>query len=178
MYPLFLGKDMLRLLFLLLLIPSLVLADTKIQTKSTCVSISMTDTSATTYAANDNIGGELTFSNLLTDTLSGTVTSVKIASKSAALLDMKLYFYKQDISSTGADDAAYTPSDADNALTQCPVKISSVEAHADNSMAFKNNVGCTITSDRRDVTANIVADGAVVLESATDLTVEVCVLND
>jgi len=170
-----------RLLLLLLLFPSLVLAETSIVSHTKCVSVTPVISSGVAYAVGDNVGEEMTFTKLLRNTeRSGFVTNVVITEQGTTQgADMSLVLYSSPPTlSSGTNNNLYNPNTIDNERTACVVPITTHEAWSTSGLSLANNVGCSIKAASEDVVGRLVSRGTPTYGGVGVLKVTVCVAQD
>lgn len=168
-----------KLLALILLLPSLALADTVIETKTKTINVDLT-ISTSAYASGDIVGGEFTISDALSPgAFSGILQSVVLSDDDAEGANMKLVIFRDNPSSLGADNAAFDPTDADLELIACVVELNSHHAFSDNGATVATNVGCAIDADTATTLYGaLVADSTPTYTATTDLSLNLTFMRD
>lgn len=165
-----------------LLLPAVAWADPYPST--VCVSATpVADTAA--YATGELIGGKLSFPGALRNqTRAGYVTSVVVLDKAAQAIDLEVELFDQDpTNTTFTDQAAFDPDDADLSKMKTPILLGSTErfSFADNSLHAIGSLSIAIggnSSSTSTMYGALIARGAYDGESASDLTVTICISQD
>ena len=168
------------LTFLSLVLPALVYADTPIVTHTKTVSVvPVVDTNI--YAANDNVGGKLTFSNIVrAQVYSGEVRSVTITDLGGDSANLNLILFNADpTATTFTNNAATDIADADLDKIVCVVPVTTHYAFADNGASTAVYVGCAFElSNATTLYGALVATGTPTLDAVDALTVKLTIRQD
>ena len=169
------------------LIPSCALADTAGITRF--VSVTPTVTASSAYAANNEIGGLMTFTNACRkESGTGYAISVSISDKAAQATDMYLVLFSQSLSgsTTLADKTAFTPADSDLNKIAAVVTLGSSSRYswADNGTKYSGSLTIPITCKdssgrpQGDLYGVLVSGGTPTFQSTSDLTVTLAINQD
>lgn len=168
------------LTFLSLVIPALAFADTPIVTHTKTVSVvPVVDTNI--YAANDNVGGKLTFSDIVrAQVYSGEVRSVTVTDLGGDSANLNLILFKSDpTATTFTNNAAMDIADADLDKIICVIPLTTHYVFADNGASTAVYVGCAFElSNSQTLYGALVATGTPTLDAADALTVKLTVRQD
>jgi len=134
------------------------------------------------YAANDAVGGKLTFTLLeanYPERSTGIIQGVTITDKAGQNAALDLILFQSDFTPT-ADNAPFDPSDADLLNLAGAIKILSSDylAFADNSAAIRGALALPFSATTRFLYGQLVARGTPTYASTSDLTVILTVLAD
>lgn len=172
-----------KILALIFLLPSLALAQ-----NGNARLVSVTPTiEAAAYATGDVIGGKLTFTNALQQTVaSGYAVSAMISDKAAQAVDLDLVLFRQDPSSTTfTENAALDINDADLSKVLGVINFASASrfAFADNSVHYVGSLALPIegrssTGMSGTIYGVLVSRGAPTFASTSDLTITIGVARD
>lgn len=145
-------------------------------TKKVCVAITP-DTSA--YAANDIVGGKLTFASLFTTpNYTGTITSVEVTNTEIDGIAWDLCFFSADpTGSTVADQGALTLVAADLQKAKC-VSVSDGRAFAATSLYQAQSLGLAMTSTTGTIYAVLRTTGTPTWAAAQTVNVCTTAIND
>lgn len=167
-----------KYLLILLLLPTVALADS-----TRCVSVSPTiDTAA--YATGDGMGLEMEFANILKDsTKAGYVTSAVISDAADQAFDLELVIADRSLGSSGADNAAFDPTDTVIKYIRGRVLFDGTDhlsTYNDNAVLAREGLGIAVgghSNASRSVWARLVARDAYDGD-ADSLQVTLCVSQD
>ena len=111
------------------------------------------------YAANDAVGGLLTFANVARGQHTGVVTTVVISDLAAQGVDLELVLFGAAFTAT-LDNAPFDPSDPD--LLNCVgvIPVTNHFAFADNGLSQRRNVGLWFESQSENLYGQLVTRGA------------------
>ena len=129
------------------------------------------------YAANDALGGLLTFANAAR-VAGGKCTIRSIVVKDLASQDgeIDLVFFDRMFGAT-ADNAPFDPSDADlaNVVGHVKMRVSDYIDFVDNSIATRDNLGLSISLLGTSLFAQAVIRGIETYASTSDITIKLVV---
>lgn len=140
--------------------------------------VSQTPTiTAGAYAAGDAVGGLLTFANAARSQHTGVVATVVVSDLAAQGVNLDLVLFGAVFTPT-ADNAPFSPSDAD--LLNCigVVPITAHYAFATNGISEARNVGLWFESQSETIYGQLVTRGAPTYASTSDLRVTIVVALD
>jgi hypothetical protein len=169
-----------RLIFAILLLASTAQAQYS-ERKRVCVTPTVT---AGAYTAYDNIGGLLTFPNVLRSTInSGVVTSAKVYDLSSNIVAYELGLFSTNPSATTfTDNAAIDVADADLGKILGPIAFTTSDryAFADNSVSTKHAqyLPVTFTGAPRNIYGALRSTGTPTFAGTSDITVCITVEGD
>lgn len=133
------------------------------------------------YAANDAVGGELTFTDALRESGgSGVILDVVITDKAKQNAALKLVLFSQTFTET-ADNAAMTVTDADlvSCLGVIDIAAGDYDDFADNSVATVTGVNLgVVASGSANLFGQLYTTGTPTYVSTSDLQVRLVVLQD
>lgn len=162
------------------LFASVSLADTVIITKTRAPSVTpVIDTNI--YAAGDAVGGKLSFTGAVKDTVkSGIISNIMITDLDKEAADLDVIFFNADpTGTTFTNNAALDIADADLSKIVCTVSVTTDMAFADNGTSYLNNINCPFyLASGTTLYGALVARGTPTYTSVSDLVVRVGILQD
>lgn len=144
------------------------------------VRISQTPTVSTTpaYTAKDAVGGLLTFANAVRETGgTGVLMGVTVLDASLQMPSMELVLFDRTFTAA-ADNAIFSPSDADLANCLGVVAINSWAAFEDNAIAQVSGVSLPIVLSGTSLFGQLLTRGTPTFVATSDISVFVTVLED
>jgi hypothetical protein len=170
-----------KLLLLLILIPTILTAQTT-QRKFVTIDVEVTGIDATPdYSANDLMGDKLTISPVARYGInSGRIQQVVISDKEALSVNKTVWFFSSDPTNiTFTDNGAFSIVDTDIEKVLCAIPITTHQVATASSIGYATNQGCAFSlSNTQTLYAAIEAEAIANMATADDLHLEVTIERD
>ena len=145
------------------------------------VQVTPTVTSASAYAANNVVGGLLTFANAVQSTvLSGVITSVSVAVKSTQTAGFKLYLFSASPAGTFTNKTAGAIATADASLLLDVITLGAADSGLGSNVTIYNTdaISRSVVLAGTSLYGVLITTGTPTFTTTTDVVVTVSILKD
>jgi hypothetical protein len=172
---------MIKVIFALVLIPSILFAQ-PVQKKLITLDVEVTGIDATPdYSANDLMGDKLTIlGGVREGVFSGKIQNVAITDKETLSVNKTLWIFSSDPTGiTFTDNGTFSIVDADIEKVICAIPITTHQVTTASSIGYANNVGCAFSlGTSQTLYAAIEAEATANMATADDLHLRLTIEKD